>query len=68
MDSSSKREQILIKLRSAVNNGGSDILREVQELDTLRSKRSSEKGSVPFNAPVKLGSEAYKEMTWSTAC
>ena len=36
-------EQILIKLRSAVNNGGSDIVREVQELDTFRPKRSSER-------------------------
>ena len=36
-------EQILIKLRSAVNNGGSDLLREVQELEALRSKRPREK-------------------------
>jgi DNA-binding response OmpR family regulator len=36
-------EQILIKLRSAVNNGGSDLLREVQELETFRSKRTREK-------------------------
>jgi DNA-binding response OmpR family regulator len=36
-------EQILIKLRSAVNNGGSDVLREVQELDTFRSKRSGDR-------------------------
>ena len=36
-------EQILIKLRSVVNNGGSDLLREVQELETFRSKRPREK-------------------------
>ena len=36
-------EQILIKLRSAVNNGGSDLLREVRELETFRSKRQREK-------------------------
>jgi DNA-binding response OmpR family regulator len=36
-------EQILIKLRSTVNNGGSDLLREVQELETFRSKRPREK-------------------------
>ena len=36
-------EQILIKLRSAANNGGSDLLREVQELETFRSKRPREK-------------------------
>jgi len=36
-------EQILIKLRSTVNNGGSDLLREVRELETFRSKRQREK-------------------------
>ena len=36
-------EQILIKLRSAVNNGGSDLLREVQDLEAFRSKRTREK-------------------------
>ena len=41
-------EQILIKLRSAVNNGGSDIVREVQELDPLRPRRSSER--TPFRS------------------
>jgi DNA-binding response OmpR family regulator len=36
-------EQILIKLRSTVNSGGSDLLREVQDLETFRSKRQREK-------------------------
>ena len=36
-------EQILIKLRSTVNSGGSDLLREVQDLETFRSKRPREK-------------------------
>lgn len=36
-------EQILIKLRSTVNNGGSDVLREVQEMEPFRSKRPNEK-------------------------
>jgi len=36
-------EQILIKLRSTVNNGGSDVLREVQQLETSRSKLPGEK-------------------------
>jgi DNA-binding response OmpR family regulator len=36
-------EQILIKLRSASSNGGSDLLREVQELEAFRSKRPREK-------------------------
>ena len=39
-------EQILIKLRSTVNNGGSDLLREVKELETFRSKRPREKVQV----------------------
>ena len=36
-------EQILIKLRSTVKNSGSDVLREVQQLETSRSKRPGEK-------------------------
>jgi len=36
-------EQILIKLRSAVSNGSSDVLREVQQLETFRSKGAPEK-------------------------
>jgi len=36
-------EQILIKLRSTVNNGGVDVLRVVQQLETSRSKRPGEK-------------------------
>ena len=40
-------EQILIKLRSTVNNGGSDVLREVQELETFRSKPTRVKFQLP---------------------
>jgi DNA-binding response OmpR family regulator len=36
-------EQILIKLRSTVSSGGSDVFREVQQLETSRLKRPSEK-------------------------
>jgi DNA-binding response OmpR family regulator len=36
-------EQILIKLRSTVSNGGSEVFWEVQQLDTPRSKRPNEK-------------------------
>jgi hypothetical protein len=41
-------EHILIKLRSAVSNGGSDVLREVQELDRFKLKRSVER--TPFRS------------------
>ena len=36
-------EQTLIKLRSAVNNGGTDVLREIRELEPSRPKRFVEK-------------------------
>ena len=45
-------EQILIKLRSTVNNGGSDVLREVQELETFRSKAAKSEVSASFGASL----------------
>lgn len=41
-------EQILIKLRSTVNSGGADVVREVQELEPFRPKRPGEK--YPFRS------------------